>query len=621
MDAERSIALGTYCDIDQHSLIDSIDQLPVNVVAEFISFGDPSETHSLIAQDILHNRYTQQGWRNYMYCYINYSIETLNYVVDSICNYARTMSSLPENRILMFFRLFYSCSMILVDDGAGKYNWRYFNNRLWMRVDKLQIRTMLQTRLQICNVPSKLDIQPSKLESIIKNAWYLLSRGEVDSYLFAPTFERDADNKDTIFCMNTCAYDIIHSVIRRQLPSDLCTLAGDIDPDAKSWNENKQEMMDILSTWMGGFDVADSYLDVLACALSEFGPRYAIINSGTGADGKSTFFHIVSKLFGSYCMTMPGTGPSVETKLANEATPVASAMIGKRVYITSDAINIARLLSSPGFKSVSGGDTTYIRRLYREADTNSPRLKALVLINTNQTDFIATSINELTRIRVVKWLTKRITTEDKDIVPRHQTHNSGDVIYRFEQVFITRLGSCMMMDLISRHIHLKSRSMTVDLCPQIRQWTKSVVAPKTILRFLHSCTTTIGNNNNDLDEATSYALSVQHTPTEASVESLYMLYAMWRRNGGRFSATDPTTMETFKTHLEFYYPISTRINSDNMDELYVKGIIIKSDIEFLNNLYPGQKVSNNFNSMLTEGRHIIQQRTNPITYTDNTIVM
>lgn len=590
MDAEKFIALGSACDIDQRGLIDSIPLLEIAPVANYLSFGLSNNVYEHIARTIIDNRYAYYGWKNYMYCYINSSESGLDYIVGQICSYASSISVSSVGSMLVVFRLLYSSIILVTLDSSDRYVWKYFNDRVWMQIDKQQIKGMLYARAKLSNIAERLHIQQDKVESVMDSVCLKIMRGDINSYMFSPGFNDDSDDKETTFCMRTCIYDIKNRYIRRPLPGDSCTLAGDVDPDKTSWDINRSDMIGTLSKWMGGDDVANSYLDILACALSEFGPRYAVINSGTGADGKSTFFHIVSKLFGSYCMTTPGTGPAIDTRGSNDATPVANAMISKRVYITTDATNVWKLLTSPGFKSITGGDQSYTRKLYKEASSSSPRLKALSLINTNQEDFVATSINELTRIRIVKWSSKRITDEDRDIIPKHQSIASHKVIHKFENIFINKYGSCMMIELIGRHMELMKRSMTVDVCPKIRQWTRDTVAPKTILRFIHACTqqTTI-KVDTDIDDATSYALMLQGDQEDVSVEKLFMTYKSWQKTGARFSNTDPTSMETFRIHLEFYYPISRRIASDGTEELYIKGVCLKPDVDFLNLLYPSNK--------------------------------
>jgi hypothetical protein len=98
-----------------------------------------------------------------------------------------------------------------------------------------------------------------------------------------------------------------------------------------------------------------------------------------------------------------------------------------------------------------------------------------------------------------------------------------------------------------------------------------------------------------------------------------MSYLIWRKNGARFSHTDPTTMEAFRTHLEFYHPISKRIARDGTEELYVEGISLKVDTDFLNMLYAPTRGNNMYTQQISDNRFDNYSRSNPVLYTDNGI--
>lgn len=609
MELENNIVLGASCDVDQQNVVDMMPLLHVGIVASFLGGGSANVTHYTVGQKVIDNRYTYYGYKDYMYCYINCQHGNAEVVVSTICNYILGLTLSTKHEMRMFMKLFYSCVLLTVVDSRSGYGWRFFNGKLWITVDKHQIRNMLNSRLSESQVLYRLNINPDAFERTRETMYKSITSDSYTSMFFSCDFESMINRKDRVFCMSTSLYDMVEGSVRRPLPGDLCTLSGNIDPIFEEDVGRLREMMDVLSMWMGGPDVADSYMNILAGALSEFAPRYAIINSGTGADGKSTFFHIIDKLFGSYCMTMPTTGPAVDSKGANEATPAVSAMVGRRVCITTDANNVDRLISSSGFKSVSGGDKAYVRRLFREADTEGQRLKMLILVATNQTDIVVTSIHELTRIRIIKWMSKRVSTEDRDIIPLHQISHSGNVIHRYENVFIERYGHCMMMDLISRHKVLLEYGMRIDLCLTIREWTKSVVAPKTILKFLNDCTERVTPNVQQVDDVTRMALTATSNDMNASVESLYISYMLWRKNGARFSKSDPTTMEGFRTHLEFYHQIHKRLNSNGDEELYVNDIKLKQNNDVLSMIY------------MTGGKPLTLNTTNPILYTDNSVYM
>jgi len=608
MDVENSIVSGSSCDPDQNRVMHSMALLTRQDIAHAVSGGSSNTSHLIVADRVLAQRYTYFGYKDYMYCYINSAPGALDYIIDNICEYCISLSLSDYNKLLMFMKLLYSPVLLATTDGI-RYTWKYFNGRTWVNVDKHQIRNMMRSRMITSAVTGRLNISPDESEYVQNRLYNHIQHDDVTSMFYSCEFDSKRDNKDSVFCMKTCSYDMVSRSIRISLPSDLCTLAGEVDPSASQHSTKLQAMMAVLSSWMGAPDVADSYLDILAGALSEFSPRYAVVNVGTGADGKSTFFHVVNKLFGTYCMTMPTTGPRIDSKGANEATPATAAMAGRRVCITTDASDVDKLLSSSGFKSISGGDRAYVRRLFKEADTEGQRLKMLILVATNQSDFVVASIHELTRIRVARWTSKRVSVEDRDIIPKHQIARSGEVINRYEDVFISEYGPCMMMELISRHASLADNNMRIILCKTMREWTRDTVSPKTILKFLSDCTEASNPDMVPEDESTRLALAATSSDANVSVESLFLSYMIWRKNGARFSKSDPVTMQQFKVHLEFYHRISSRINSRGEEELYVQGLSLKYST---NDIFSVMSGNNNMSALTFI-------KSNPMIYTDGNI--
>jgi len=600
---------GASCSLIIRRIIDTLELLERDRIATYLSFASPVQSHYDLANRIISKRHTFLGSKDYLYCYISCEDANIDYFLETVCNVLSSLNISDADRLTEFGRVFYSSTILTLPYGQSKYGWRYFNGRTWITIDRLQLQYMFQRRVDMCEIMMRLKISPDNFSDTMRSAHRRMLNQDTISQMLYAEFNNEVDDKESYFSMASCLYDMRYGIVRRSLPGDLCTLSGNVDPDTAQLHKT-DEMLEVLSEWLSGIDVANSYLDILASALSEFSPRYAVINSGTGADGKSTMFHIVKEIFGSYCATMPTTGPASDSKSGGETTPVAVLMIGKRICITADANNVQRVINSSAFKSMSGGDTTYIRRLYSEADIHSPRLKMLILINTNQTEFTATSINELTRLRIVRWLNKRVTNEDRDIVPIHQLERSNTATYKYELQFMRMYGSCLMSNLIMRHMSMQQKGTQLELCSKIRQWTKELVSPKTILRFLNSCTEKYANMLPSVqshqmqlqDEATSFALNVQGATSliehDATIEELYALYTVWRKVVVRFSTTDPTTVDVFTKHMEFYHPIVKRIGRDGMEEHFVPGLRIKSDARMIFN-------SNSF-AMIGTGNRIGQ---------------
>lgn len=597
MEIENRAFEGESCTYYCRLVVNALRLLSVEEVANYISFNSPTDKHVEFAKHIIDNRYTFYGFKDYMYCYVNIGREGVHNVIDVTCDVAIRMRGMDYSGLVTFVNMFYSITLICIPSTQDRYKWKYFDGRLWYDVDKMCMRRMVEDRIYDTKLLDKFGVEmPDQARFMDRTLPKLFNLDSIPAML-AHDFESLSDDKASVFCMPNCLYDIKRFTVRRQLPGDLCTLCGGTDPLANTLHL-RDDMMQVFAQWMSGMDVAESYIDILASSLSEFGPRYAVINSGSGADGKSTLFHIVSRIFGTYCVTMPSTGPSADSKSSNEATPLATYLVKKRVNITTDANDVNRLLRTSGFKGLSGGDTFYIRRLHHEANSENPRLKMLVLINTNQTEFTATSINELTRLRVVRWLNKRITDEDKDIIPTHQAEGSNIATYRYEERFMSMYGGCLMMVLIMRHMDINTRGQGLVLCKKITGWTKQLVAPKTIARFLAACVEKSQPIvQQEVDAATSYALSLQGgTSSDPSVGDLYDKYTAWRKTTGKFSVSDPTNVENFRTHLGFYHRLDKRESKDGTEEEYVKGVRFKDSATLFPLLYGSVRGGMNFMS-------------------------
>jgi hypothetical protein len=570
MDAENAIASGEYLTQHQRHLVDTLPLLDDETVAHLLSGGNIQEGHREIAHRIVSGRHTSRGWRDYMYC----SLYTNETTVESIIVYCAKDECTIGGSLELFITLFYGPVLMLLEDGT----WMYFCKGVWTKVTNIQVRNMIIERVTQSQLMDRLGVSEQGLNALLRN----MERGKACTVLFMASFNTVRDDKETVFTMPTVAYDIVHNTLRIGLPSDMSTLRGGVDPDAKVWKERRPQMMQTLLGWMSEGDVVESYLDMLAVAMSEFRPRYALVNSGTGSDGKSTFAHVLKCIFGGYCAILPTKGLASDARNANDATPLLNLLVGKRLTITPDATDVVRVIASPGFKSVSGGDEIYRRGLHQEASSVTPRLKMLAMINTNQTSIVLTQISELTRIKIVRWLSKTVTDEDRAVIPAHRLTKSTIGVFNYEREFLSLYGSCLMSELLGRHNILRRSGYNVHICSTIRQWTKELVSPRTILNFLEVYT----------EKADEFG------GEEVSIETLFISYMSWRRLGSKFSSTDPTSIDAFMCHIEFYHPVSIRVSGTGVEEHYVHGIRLKSNYDTLGFAYPSMHGSTSMQGRL-----------------------
>ena len=564
MYVEDAIALDEYVTQHQRNVIDTAHQLSEDAISTLVSSGNVQQQHAVLARDIVARKYTPGGWRDYMYCLLH----TQDDVADHIASYCAGAATDAKSRLELFITLFYAPTLVTV----AREVWKYFCRGIWIDVKYVQVRNMILERIAVSHLGETLGCD----DKVVSRTLAHIEAGRACTRLYVPMFDEVRDIKDTVFNMPTMAYDIQRNILRIGLPSDMSTLRGTIDADIGAWAAKRQDMMVTLQRWMSDEGVVESYLDMLASAVSEFRPRYALVNSGTGSDGKSTFAHVLKALFGGYCAILPAKGLSSDARNANDATPLLNSLVGKRLSITPDAMDVVAVIASPGFKSISGGDEIYRRGLHQEASAVTPRLKMLAMINTNQTSIVLTQISELTRIKIVRWLSKTVTEEDRAVIPLHRLAGSSVGVFNYEREFLDKYGSCLMAELLGRHDAVRRDGYNVYISPTIRQWTRELVSPRTILNFLESHTEPADNFGAE----------------DVSIETLFTAYAAWRRLGGRFSSTDPTTVDAFACHVEFYHKVSVRRNKAGTEEHYVPGIRLKTEYDRLSIMFPQQRSSN-----------------------------
>lgn len=584
MQAEDDIAADRFLDPHKLALLLTLPELDVDEVAYFIGQGLPSNEHLNMARDIIRLRETARGWRNYMYCMINLK----NNIDSLVANYCASVTGMVSDCIELFISLFYSASLVLIPSDKVP-QWKYFMKGIWVSVDQRQVVNMAQNRITNNGLAYTLGILGDGVGKVMKNLSANLGKGLAAMSLFMSSFKDTCDNKESVFAMPNLCYDISRGILRIGLPDDFATLKGEVDCDIALWGERRNDMLNAFKGWMSDASVVETYLDAIGAAISEFKPRYAMVNSGTGSDGKSTFCHVVKKAFGGYCSVLPSKGLMIDTSNANDATPIANSMVNKRLCIVPDATDIVKVIESPGFKSISGGDEIYRRGLHKEAEDKTTQIKLLSIVNTNQSSATITGIASLTRVKITMWLTKRISEDDKFIIPSHQIVGSVEGVFKYEVEFLNKFGGCFMMELIARNKSVKERGYRIVVCETIRQWTREMVSPKTVLFFLSSCTEKISTNDNSTGQIITYP----PTSTSTSVNSLFMAYVSWRKTAGRFSSTDPVNLQSFTAHLEFYYPILTRKTPEGFDENYIEGIRFKQEYETMGMMFsnPGNSLN------------------------------
>ena len=600
MNIENGIADGSVVANCFQELLSLLPQLSVGQVSQYLSYSKPTSESDHLATDIINHRFTFVGMKNYVHCLCNIDIVNIDgsttrgidVFVDTIIYQINLRDLKPKEKLYLFLTLLYCATLVTIIGSSSKaasIEWVAFNDRTWIRRDISLVKSCAIERLVALNFCSRVGIVVSDATMFYVESLKRLSSSMLVTFLSVQDYVSRCNKKDTVFTMPNCCLDYRYLIIRRPLPGDWSTFSGCQNPDVGAWSINRQDMMLELLKWMSDSEIVEDYLTILSQALFSFESRYSIVNRGSGSDGKSTWLAIIVNIFGTYSAAMPSIGPRLDSRNSNDATPVTNKLFRKRLAYGSDVQDIESVISSPGFKALSGGDNIYRRGLNKEAEESDETLKLLVIMNTNSENNVFTRAAEITRVKVVPFLHKMITEEDKELIPLHQTAGSAVGIPKYETKFIEKYGPTLMLELIIRHRDVRRKLLSTRLSKKMIANTKAAISPRTILIFMNDCTEddhTESESSKDFDsrmracipgyDQSMFTIEDDKSLDGVSVEQLYTVFLNWKREGHRFTRSDPNNIEEFTSHLAFYYTLEKKMYSKTRGEqLYIKNIKIK----------------------------------------------
>jgi putative DNA primase/helicase len=117
------------------------------------------------------------------------------------------------------------------------------------------------------------------------------------------------------------------------------------------------------------------------CLTGSTSEQSLLIAYGTGANGKSTLFDVISRVMGDYATTIDIKSLlHSEYKRGADASPDLARLPGTRLAIANEPEANDRLSESL-IKAITGGDKIVVRGLYRDPFEFSPTFKIVVLSN------------------------------------------------------------------------------------------------------------------------------------------------------------------------------------------------------------------------------------------------
>jgi putative DNA primase/helicase len=174
-------------------------------------------------------------------------------------------------------------------------------------------------------------------------------------------------------------------------------LGTSFDPEAQC-----PQWLEFLSTIFKGDQELIKFVQRVAgySLTGETTEQCLFILTGTGANGKSTFLTILSKLLGNYAATTPMM-TLMDSKFGQQQTSDLARLAGCRFVSASEGERGHKLAESK-IKTMTGGDTIACRFLYQEHFQYQPQLK--IFLSTNELPEVAGTDEAIwRRIRLIEF--------------------------------------------------------------------------------------------------------------------------------------------------------------------------------------------------------------------------
>lgn len=579
----------------------TISQL-LNVDIESKSNESSLDKCEKLASEIIEQRFTYIGSKNYLYLYLNFceaNDQAKNYYIDTACSVSLDNEKSDQEKIICFIILYFFPIAMCSNESSGRSSgnvWRLFIENVWVIHDKSTMNNMIRNRFRRSNIAEKLFITKNK-EGVIKSSTLdtvlrFIDSGRIKDELTFSVFDSMRDSKFKVFLTcSSIALDLENNFLRKSLPGDLSTLRSKATIDFAEHQNKLNSFKSAMLEWLTYEDVVDNFMKWLCTGLSQCYNRYCIVHSGSGSDGKSSAFKVIEHVFGTYCGITPTSGPAVDTRHGGDVTTLANFLVCKRLILTLDVPDVVSLIKSPGFKSLTGGDTIYRRKMFQEAHTDATTLRALSMISTNQERMQISSASEVTRIRVIRWLNKTVNPSDTDLLPEHQKVNCRVGNDRYVEMFIKEYANVFLTELVKNYIDGQQNKQKIIVCDTIMRWTKEAIKPLTVIYFLEACTEKIDDYDDDTKDVTNaLAKAGFHDKSDEliKVETLYRRYAIWKKGVPRYTRNDPYDLQSFSNYLSCVMPIELISGIEYVRGIRLKEILDLVNIPRLNNTYPQQ---------------------------------
>jgi len=245
-------------------------------------------------------------------------------------------------------------------------------NKKAMEASESEKKTFLDQANHYHKIASSL-MDISYKEKLMKEARYLFHD---------ENFIKRLDENYHLIGFENGVYDLNLKVFRKGHPDDHISMTT--NNHYSKWSENNPyayAIKDFFAKILPNENVRNYFLSRLStCVSGENKEEKFYFCTGSGSNGKSLCFELVSAALGDYYISCPITIITRKRGASNAASPELARMKGPRCGVYQEPGNDEEL-NVGIFKELSGNDTFMVRGLYQEPIEIKPQLKSWMTMN------------------------------------------------------------------------------------------------------------------------------------------------------------------------------------------------------------------------------------------------
>ena len=235
---------------------------------------------------------------------------------------------------------------------------------------------------------------------------------EAKNIFYDDMFLQRLDENPNLIGFENGVYDLSQKIFRPGHPDDHISFSTNVH--YMKWNDKNPyapHINDFFEKILPNKNVRDYFLSRLStCVSGENREEKFYFCTGSGSNGKSLCFQLVSEALGDYYISCPVTIITRKRGSSSAASPELARMKGPRIGVYQEPGNDEEL-NIGIFKELSGNDKFMTRGLYQEPIEVKPQLKSFMTMNEKP---LITSDDGGTwrRLRVIDFNSKFVENPD-----------------------------------------------------------------------------------------------------------------------------------------------------------------------------------------------------------------